>query len=174
MWSLSLQVESIFPQRWHNWHFNKDPPYIGNKNSTKPTRFRWLLTFGLLNRCTAILASLFIPFQIGSCPMLCWLADDSKATTHMLTSNQTNGFCFLSENVSRQLQSQLKSWLEEVWDPWNGLFQMVVEPRSSNESCWNFVRLNIFGPWLSIPSFPKIDECFIWFMFKHFPILFHF
>jgi len=31
--------------------------------------------FGLINRCTAILASLFISVQIGSYTMLCWLTD---------------------------------------------------------------------------------------------------
>jgi len=39
-------------------------------------RFSWLLTFGLIKRCAAILASLFIQFQIKHCTMLCWFADD--------------------------------------------------------------------------------------------------
>jgi len=51
----------------------------------------------------------------------------------------------------------------EVWDPWNGFFQTGVEPRSSSESCWNFVNLKVCGPTLFIPSFIKINKCFILF-----------
>jgi len=44
----------------------RDPPDTGKKNSTKPVRFCWPLTFGPIDRCTAILASLLISFQIKS------------------------------------------------------------------------------------------------------------
>jgi len=49
-----------FPQCWYNWHVNWDPLYVGKKNSMKPVSFHQPLTFGVIDRCAAILASLFI------------------------------------------------------------------------------------------------------------------
>jgi len=53
------------------------------------------------NRCAAMLASLFISFQIGSYTTPCWLAGDPKVITHVLASNHENVFGFLPEDVSR-------------------------------------------------------------------------
>jgi len=40
-----------------------------------------------IDKCPAILASLFISFQIKSCTMLCWLADDRKSQLEEIVSN---------------------------------------------------------------------------------------
>jgi len=44
---------------------------IGKKKTTKPVRFCWPLSFGPIDRCAAILASLLISFQMKSYAMLC-------------------------------------------------------------------------------------------------------
>jgi len=46
------------------------------------------LTFSpIIDRCAAILASLFISFQVKSCTMLCWLADDRNPQLEEIVSN---------------------------------------------------------------------------------------
>jgi len=55
----------------------------------------------------------------------------------------------------------------KVWNPGKGLFQTGVEPRLSSESCWNFVRLKVYGPKLFIPSFTNFNECFICFFYVY-------
>ena len=57
------------------------------KKSTKTVRSCWPLTFGPIDRCAAILASLLISFQIESCTMLCWLADDRNLHLEEIVSN---------------------------------------------------------------------------------------
>jgi len=41
-------------------------------------------------------------------------------------------------------------WVGEMW---YGFFQTSVEPGISRESCWNFVRLKVYGPKLFILNF---------------------
>jgi len=57
------------------------------KNSMKPVRLCQTLTIGPIDRCAAILAPLFISFQIKSCTMLCWLADDRNLQLEEIVSN---------------------------------------------------------------------------------------
>jgi len=45
------------------------------------------MTIGSIDRCPAILASLFISFQIKSCTLLCWLADDRNPQLQEIVSN---------------------------------------------------------------------------------------
>jgi len=45
------------------------------------------LTIGPIDRCAAILASLFTSFQIKSCTLLCWLADDRNPQLEEIVSN---------------------------------------------------------------------------------------
>jgi len=64
--------------------------------------------------------------------------------------------------------------VREVWDSWNGFFQTGTEPRLSSECCWNFVQLKGYGPKFH-SNFFKNQWMFyiVFFVFKHFSILFH-
>jgi len=64
-------------------------------------------------------------------------------------------------HTTRKDQLRLLNWYTahvklinwgQCWDPWNGFLQTAVEPRLSNESCWNFDQSMVFGPKLFIPS----------------------
>jgi len=49
-----------------NWRINRDHPRILVKNSTKPVRFCWPLTFGPIDRCAAILPSCSFHFKLNA------------------------------------------------------------------------------------------------------------
>ena len=81
-----IQVESTFPQHWtlacQPWstrYWWKKLNETSNVSST---------TFGPINRCTAIWASLYISFQIKSCTMLRWLLGGRNLQLEEILTNE--------------------------------------------------------------------------------------
>jgi len=67
--------------------------------------------FSPLDRCTAILASLFISFQIKNCTLLCWLADDCNPQLKEIVSN----FEIISKQIFNVAADECSSLIDVVW-----------------------------------------------------------